>query len=141
MSGIVVQGFDVLVDRYRQHAGLTRDIASHHQHDAKFTHCMGKGQHTPSEIPPLCHGQHHVQPPVSRGRTQRRRRFEHGFRHGPKRRLQRLHHKWQGIDNRSNDQSRERERQGLTGQLDPKTPHGRLGIQHDQQIKTEHRRR
>lgn len=78
----VFERFDVVVDLYRNHPRLFRNVAADHQHDAEFAHCMGKAEdgagqeagpgerhrHRPEAVPRAgAQGGGHFQRPVADG--------------------------------------------------------------------------
>ena len=45
----IFQRFDMVVNQYRNHAGLVRNIAAYHQHDAEFADSVGKAENRPAQ--------------------------------------------------------------------------------------------
>ena len=137
----VLHGFHMVVDLYRDHARLARDIAAQHQYHAKFAHGVGKGQHGSGDKAGAGQRQGHGEKAVDGAGAQAGCGF-HGAR--PQRfksALQRLHGKGHGIDQRADDQAGKGKWQTAQAQPFGELAHRPIGAHDDEQVKADDRGR
>jgi len=132
--------FHVIVDGDGEHLGLARDIAADHQHNAKFPQGVGKSQRGGGNESRPGQWQHDGKEPIQGRGPQGAGGFHGAPVDSGKGVLQRLHHKWHGIEHGADNQPGEGKRQSGAPQGDPAGAQNPLGGEGNQQIEAEHGR-
>ncbi len=139
MRARVVERFDVVVDRNGYDARFAGDVATDHEHDTELSQRVGEAQHSRGKE--TGRGQRHRdgEKCVELRGAERAGRLDLLPAEGVERALQRLHRERQAVEAGGNDESRERERQGFTGHLDPPAADRAVRPEDDEQVKAHDR--
>src|SRR3569833_4609571 len=141
MGLVVTQRLHAVVYHDRQHLCLARNVAADHQHHAELTDRVRETQHGRRDETASRLRQHHAHETVERRGAQRRRRLQYLLTNSGEGVLQGLHDKRQRINHRTNQETREAERERGAGEIEPRTADRAVRPEHDEQIKAQHRRR